>query len=243
MANFNRSNLKIQTGNNIPNNTSEAITPAIDRGDRDNYADSLVSRLDDPYSKYLGTTGGISTALTLTSSLDYSSTAYDGNMVVFFQMNVASGASPTVNINAIGALPIYDDQQNQITDAGNLISGRYYAGVFNTSADGAGTDGFVIILRFGSTPANVVVTRDNTATPAIGSAGKYVLYGTTAAASDLPAGSTDLVGKDYGFYNTSTATWTISGDGTDTIANSDPFVIYPGASYGAFWDGTTWIFE
>jgi hypothetical protein len=243
MANYNRSDLKVQTGNNIPDNTSEAITPAIDRGDRENYADSLVSRLDDSYSKYLGTTGGTGAALTLTSLKDYPTANYDANMVVIFKMDRDNSASPTININSniAGALNIYDDLTNQITDAGNLVSGRYYAGVYSANADGASGAGFVIILRFGS---SVVETGVRTAltTYTIGAPGTYVFDGTSAAAWTLPAGSASLQWSKFYLSNLGTANISLGGAGADPIAGTDPFIIYPGTGLKTVvWDGETWI--
>lgn len=240
MANYNRSDLKVQTGNLIPDNTNESITPALDRDDRGNHADSLVSRLDDPYFKILGQTGGISTALTLTASNDYPSAAYDANMGFIFQMSVDSGASPTLNINSIGALNIYDDLQNQITSAGDLVSGRYYAAIFSSDADGAGTDGIVIILRFGSTEVSTGV-RTNSTSYTIGSPGTYIFDGSSAASWTLPATSSSIQWSKFYVGNVGTANISLNGDSTDPIAGTDPFIIYPNTGLKTLvWDGEIW---
>jgi len=241
MANFDRANLKIQTGNNIPDNTNESITPAIDRGDRENYADSLVSRIDDPYFKILGTTGDTATALSLTSANDYPGGAYSANIGFIFKMHTDSGASPTMDINGIGALNIYDDLQNQITDAGDLVSGRYYAAIYSADADGAATAGIVIILRFGSQEVSTGARTASTSYT-ITSPGTYVFDGTSAASWTLPAGSTSIQWSKFYIANVGTANISLDGDGTDPIAGTDPFIIYPGTGLKTIvWDGETWI--
>lgn len=242
MANFNRADLKTETGSLIPDNTNDAITPALDREDRENHADSLVSRLDDPYFKFLGTTGGTSTALTLTSATDYPQ-SYDPEMPIIFRMGTTSGASPTLNINAIGAVNIYDDLENQITEAGDLVEGRYYAAVFSEDADGAGTDGFVIILRFGSSVVETGVR--NAITPyTVGGPGTYIYDGSAAASWTLPAGSAGLQWSKFYFAAVGSGNITIDGNGSDSIQGTDPFVVYAGTGVKtAVWDGETWIFS
>jgi hypothetical protein len=239
MANFNRSNLKTQTGNLIPDNTSESITPALDREDRGNHADSLVSRLDDPYFKILGTTGGTSTVLTLSSANDYPG-AYDANIGFIFKMNTNSGASPTLNINGIGALPIYTDLQTQITDADDLVSGRYYAAIYSAAADGGSTAGIVIILRFGSSEVSTGARTDS-ASYTLADPGTYIFDGSSAASWTLPAGSDDIKWSKYFIANVGTADITLDGNGSDPIANSDTYTIYSGTGLKTLvWDGETW---
>jgi hypothetical protein len=240
MANFNRSDLKTQTGNLIPDNTNESITPALDRQDRENHADSLVSRLDDPYFKILGTTGGSSTVLTLSSLKDYPSDAYNANIGFIFKMNTNSGASPTISINGLTALPIYTDLQSQITDADDLVDGRYYAAIYSASADGGSTAGIVIILRFGSTEVATGV-RTNSVSYTIGDPGTYVFDGTSAASWTLPATSSSIQWSKFYIANVGTADITLDGNGTDPIANSDTFTIYSGTGLKTLvWDGETW---
>lgn len=242
MATFNRADLKTETGSLIPDNTNEEITPAKDREDRGNHADSLVSRLDDPYFKFLGTTGGTSTALTLTNATDYPQ-SYDPAMPIIFRIHTASGASPTLNINSIGAVNIYDDLENQITAAGDLVQDRYYAAIYSEDADGAGTEGFVIILRFGS---DVVETgqRTNTTPFTVTSPGTYIYDGSGAGSWTLPAGSAGLQWSKFYFAAVGTGDLTIDGNGSDPIQGTDPFVVYAGTGLKtAVWDGETWIFS
>lgn len=244
MSNFGRTTL--QAGFDAPGaietNANELVSAVDVVTQLDNISDSSVSRLDDPYFTNLGSTGGTSTALTLTNADDYPQ-SYNTTMPFIFTMHVTSGASPTMNINGIGAVNIYDDLQNQITVAGDLVAGRRYAAQYDADADGSGTSGIVIILRFGS---NAVETgqRTDTTPLTITSPGTYIYDGAGAATWTLPAGSATIQWSKFYFAAVGMGDLTIDADGSETIQGTDPFVVYAGTGLKtAVWDGETWIFS
>jgi len=87
------------------------------------YRDDIGGRL---------TTGGTSTAYTLTSNSSLASTPNNGQLICF-TVNATNGASPTLAVDSGTAFPIRTDASNAVP-AATLISGSPYCAVFNSSA-------------------------------------------------------------------------------------------------------------
>jgi hypothetical protein len=241
---FGRTNLKdgFDAPGAIETNANEEVSAADVVIQLDNIADSTVNRLDDPYGKFGGTTGGSSTAYTLTINDDYSGTAYNSGQFILMKVHVDSGTNPTLNINSIGALPIYDDQQNRISSARQLKANEYYLCIFDTDADGSGTDGIVIITGLGGADTPITgVSIVSASSVTIAGEGTYVFDGDSTSTWTLPAGSSSTENRKYYFANKGTANVSIEGAGSDTIDGSDPFIMYPGTRYVAIWDSETWL--
>lgn len=68
-----------------------------------------------------------------------------------------------------------------------------------------------------------------------------IFYGSSAATATLPTGAVSILYKRYLFANDGTANVTISGDGSDAISNTDPFISYPGTRHFFVWDGSNWV--
>lgn len=213
----------------IDDNTTKNISPADVRGEFTDLSDSSVSRLDDPYFKFLGTSGGTSVNITLTNVSDYPSDVYSTGMPFVFKITTTSGASPTLNINGLGAKNIYDDRQNQITSAGNLVANRYYAFSYDANAGGTGVDGFVIILRFDDGTGQI--TRANTDIT-ISQAGIYLFYGSVARTFTID----DSINGIIEIRTIATADLALSG----SINSNHLGTIYQGTAATRFlWDSVT----
>lgn len=235
MANFNRADVKTNNALLINDNTSEDITPQDVRDALDNNSDSNVNRLTDPYLKFLGTTGGTSTAYTLTSATDYPADAYNTSIYFILEFDQANGASPTININSLGAKDIYLSLTAQVTTAGDLTANSRYLAVYNSSIDAV----LLVLLLVATTTSSSEVTRSAAATLTISSVGKYVFTGSSSTWT-LPAGADSIKGSEYVLINNGSGNVTVDGNGSDAISQTDPFIIYPGARYTAIWDGVEW---
>ena len=105
MAILDRANFKADKDTQFADNTSQAIKAANDRSVFENSSDSNVSKLDDPYTRNTGATGGIVDVYTITLA-DYP-TSYTNDIFITFQVHVTStSTTPTVNVNGIGAKTI-----------------------------------------------------------------------------------------------------------------------------------------
>lgn len=235
MANSNRADYQTQVDNLIPDNTNEEITPADVRQILKDQSDSGVSRIDDPYLKFIGTTAGTSTVYTLSAPNDYPSSAYSTSIYFILEWDQANGASPTLNINSLGAKDIYISLTSQITEADSIQANSRYIAIYNSSIDGI----LLVSLLVASTTSSSDVIRSSAGSLTISSVGKYVFTGSISTWT-LPAGNDSIKGAEYVLINNGSGNITLNGDGSDAISQTDPFILYPGTRYTAIWDGVEW---
>ena len=140
----------------IEPNTSALISPADVTDEMVHQSDSAVSRLDsDPYIRFATTVSGTDTvAITVTN--DYPD-AYSAEVPIFFTPAGANTGAFTVNVNGLGALGVYDMGGNLLSAANTFITTQGYIIVWSTAADGATTDGFVIIALTTSGGSSVTI--------------------------------------------------------------------------------------
>lgn len=98
------------------------------------------------------TTGGTSTALTLATNTVFTTLALMANQTLAFTMSVTSGATPTLNVDGLGANPIRN-ATGVALPTGALLSGSVYHVKYNNSA----TE-FLLLNQPGVLPTNSVVT-------------------------------------------------------------------------------------
>lgn len=78
-------------------------------------------------------TGGTSTAYTLSTFQVFDTTAHMSGASISFYIHATNGASPTLNVDGLGAFPITLDLTNSVP-AGTLIAGSNYTALFAFSA-------------------------------------------------------------------------------------------------------------
>lgn len=78
------------------------------------------------------TTGGTSTAYTITSNTVFTTLALMNNQTIGFTVNATSGTAPTLNVDSLGAKAIRSATGVDLV-AGALVSGGYYAAKYNNS--------------------------------------------------------------------------------------------------------------
>ena len=95
-------------------------------------ARAMMARLaeyrDDTSGVSMGT-AGTSTAYTVSSHQVFDSTAHMGGMEISISPHVTNGASPTLNVDGLGAFPITSDGTTAIP-AGTIIAGSFYSMIF-----------------------------------------------------------------------------------------------------------------
>lgn len=97
-------------------------------------------------------TGGTSTAFTITSNQGFDTLAHLDKQTLTITMNATSGATPTLNVDSLGAKPIRH-ATGAILPTGALLSASVYrATYFNTAGE------FLISDQLAAQPANSVVT-------------------------------------------------------------------------------------
>src|SRR5258708_8105207 len=75
-------------------------------------------------------TGGTSTAYTLTTNQIYDTVAHLHTQELTFIVHVTSGASPTLNVDGLGAMAIATDAAGTAVPAGGLVAGTPYSATF-----------------------------------------------------------------------------------------------------------------
>lgn len=79
-------------------------------------------------------TGGTSTAYNLASNQVFDSTAHMAAQELTIYFHATNGASPTLNVDGLGAFPIVMDGAGTVVPAGTLIAGTPYELAFNNSS-------------------------------------------------------------------------------------------------------------
>ena len=146
MSKLDRADIQAQTDTLFGDNTSGDITESDFRTQFDDLSDSSVSLIDDYYPRVVGTPTGTVDAIVV--STDYPD-AYDANIPIWFKATGNNTGAVTLKVNSLAALTLYAVNQTAITVADTLVSGRWYCAVWDTDADGSGTDGMVVIQSSG----------------------------------------------------------------------------------------------
>lgn len=195
------------------------------------------------------TTGGTTTAFTL--SYTVAPGALVDGMSHLVQFNATSGASPTLNVNSLGAKPIYqfvNGSWTQITTAGTIPSG-FIGRVSYNSSEGS--------YRLTSTafPIGVALLAvANTFTALLTMSGAAI---NEAKGADIASATTTDIGAATGNYVKVTGTTTITGLGTIqagtertvefggalTLTHNGTSLILPGAANITTVAGDTAIFR
>lgn len=129
-------------------------------------------------------TGGTATAYTLTTN--QSLTSLTDGFMVRARMNATSGASPTLNVDSLGAKAIVLDVSATAIPTGALLTGQVYSFVYDATADGwLVGDRFGDMLSSGSNPDLVAIEALSGTTGA--------LRKTAANTWSLDDGTTNLV--------------------------------------------------
>jgi microcystin-dependent protein len=89
----------------------------------------LAKYRDDTCGANLGT-GGTSTAYTLSSNQIFDTTAHMGAQELTVYFHITNGASPTLNVDGLGAFPIVMDGAGTAVPTGTLIAGTPYEMTF-----------------------------------------------------------------------------------------------------------------
>lgn len=98
------------------------------------------------------TTGGTSTALTLTSNTGFTTLALMDGQTIAFTMNATSGAAPTLNVDSLGAKPLRF-ASGVIPPTAAFLSGSVYHAKYGNSVGE-----FLVFNQSGVIPTNSVVT-------------------------------------------------------------------------------------
>lgn len=80
------------------------------------------------------TTAGTSTAYTLASNQGFDSQAHMNAQAITFQVNATNGASPTLNVDGLGASALMMDGANAVP-TGTLIAGAVYTAVYYSAVN------------------------------------------------------------------------------------------------------------
>jgi len=112
------------------------------------------------------TTGGTSTAYTVTSFEVFDTLAHLGGQVIAFTPHTTNGATVTLNVDGLGAKPLRTAPNVELL-AGTIIQGTPYVTVYNNS------DGAFYLRGFVGNPYNIPL------------AGGMVFFGTTAPNSSF----------------------------------------------------------
>ena len=111
----------------------EGMSPAaVNDGTRGMMA--AVAKWRDDISGAGLATGGTPTAYTLVSNQAFDSTAHMAAQTLTVYPHVTNGASPTLNVDALGAFPIVQDGAGTPVAAGTMIAGSPYEVAFQNSS-------------------------------------------------------------------------------------------------------------
>jgi hypothetical protein len=198
-------------------------------------ANGAAFRKTDPYVRYVipSSVGGTADSITITLTNDYPA-AYTNAIPIRFQAQLASTGDVSINVNSIGSVGLYKENQSRVS-AGDLVALSFYECVFNSDADGAGTDGFTLYEGIGGTASNPTITEITGTTATIASTGSYVFTGASDCAVTLTTTGFSA-GQSFKLFNTSTANCTVTAS-TGTIKMTNPFVVYAGTSYEFVYTG------
>lgn len=107
-----------------------------------------VAKFRDDISCTLAT-GGTSTAYTLATNTVFASTSGMNGQVISFIITATNGASPTLNVDGLGAFPITIDTVGTAVPSGTMITNSLYEVVFYSSVSR------FVLRSFYSNPYNV----------------------------------------------------------------------------------------
>lgn len=201
------------------------------------------------------TTGGTSTAYTLTTNQSFASlTALSGHML-YFKMSATSGASPTLAVDGLTAKPLTVDGSTAVP-TGTMLSGSVWGATYNSSANaflvhapptvnpsfttvtasGAITGGSLVSTGTLAVTGNVTVnTNKFTVTAASGNtvvAGTLDVTGAVTLSSTLSAGASTL----SSITGSAIATQSDQETGTSTTT-----VVSPGRQHFHFGHPKCWL--
>ena len=130
MAVLDRPDLQTFIDSQWADNTSEAITPEVDRGVGTSINDSALNRKGDPYTRNGGTTTGTATAYILTIANSYPQVNTSDIFITFKAHLTNTGTTPTMNVNGNGAITMKTAAGAALA-IGDLVINQYYGIVFD----------------------------------------------------------------------------------------------------------------
>ena len=173
------------------------------------------------------TTAGTSTAYTATISPGGAFTAYTANMGLIIKPNVASGAAPTINVNALGAKSIIHPDGSAVS-ANELLTTSYYQLIYNGTSfvvTNLGSGSSLVLDPRSATAAQILIgSTTNSTTPVIdfNSSTTATTYDVRLAASggtaSAGAGTLTITAATTAVSNAATVGGTLGVTGATTLA-------------------------
>jgi hypothetical protein len=134
------------------------------------------------------TTGGTSTAYTLTTQSSFDTLAHLDKQVLTFVPNVTSGASPTLNVDSLGARPINGPASGTAIPTGALVAGIAYSVCYDNA------NNQFILLGYRDTLLNATITGTLAVTGATTFTGSVTFNGGAALAGSTFTGTATFSG-------------------------------------------------
>jgi hypothetical protein len=140
------------------------------------------------------TTGGTSTAYTLTTDSGFDSLAHLDKQVLIFVPNVTSGAAPTLNVDGLGAKPINGPASGTAIPAGALVAGIPCSVCYDNANSQFILLGYRDTMLNASVSGTLSVTGNSTLSGTLAVAGASTFTGATAHNGGLSATTGSFTG-------------------------------------------------
>ena len=138
--------------------------------------------------------GGASTAYTLTTDSGFGTLAHLDKQVLSFVPNVTSGASPTLNIDGLGAKPINGPASGTAIPAGALVAGIPYSVCYDNANSQFILLGYRDTMLNASVTGTLSVTGNSTLSGTLAVTGASTFAGATAHNGGLSATTGSFTG-------------------------------------------------
>lgn len=260
MAQVKRSTFQTNKDALLPDNTNEEISPQDHRDVLDESSDSSVFLSDEwtyalinPAPVRVATTanGTFSTAFANGQTIDGTVLATGDRILLKNQLDVSqngiylapASGSPTRagDFNSVATnTPAVRLGAKVYVEEGTANAKRTFT-LTTASADPIVIDTTDLTFEELGTGGAALSGERNSNTTITISEKNTVFTAASAITVTLPAGSESNIWEKYYIANDGTANATISGDGSDSISGSDPWVMYAGTRAIFMWDGVNWV--
>src|SRR5438105_4397804 len=164
------------------------------------------------------TTGGTSTAYTLTTDSGFDTLAHLDKQVLTFVPNVTSGASPTLNVDGLGAKPINGPASGTAIPAGALVAGIPCSVCYDNA------NSQFVLLGYRDTLLNATITGALSATGATTHSAAVTI---SSGGLTISAGGLTVSAGGAAIHGNSSVAGTFSGSATLTRSNGFPVSARP----------------
>lgn len=219
----------------LADNTNNGITAEDLRGVLQDLSDSATFRKVDAYVRYAVTVSGTND-ITVTLTDSYPDSSYSNAIPIRFQAQADSTGDVRFQVNSLGLVNMYKENQTRV-GSGDLVQNSFYECVFNSDADGSGTDGFTLYEGIGGSVAPSVVQVTGTTQTVDAPNAVYVFTGSSACTVTIDT-SAFTVGQGFKWINMGSASCSLSAN-SGTVKLSDPFFMYEGDGNDFVYTGIT----